>query len=110
MPNLVKVKLDYSAVGSLLEDLQVGRRDDVKLRIRAGIVSAHVKRADGRVQSATTMLNGQFRQLTDFNPSGLTPAARRRIVKKLRKDGHRQTAIADLIGVSQATVSLDLRK
>lgn len=109
-PKLIRPKPDFSAVGTLLEDLRVGRRDDIKLRIRNGVVSAHVKRPDGRVHSATTMLNGQFRQLTNFDPSGLSPAERQRVVKKLRKDGLRQTAIADLIGVSQATVSLDLRK
>lgn len=103
-------KPDYSAVSAILEDLRVRRSDDVKLRIRNGVISASVKRADGRVQSATSMLGGQFRQLTDFDPAGLSLAERQKLVKKLRRDGLKQTAIADLIGVSQATVSLDLRK
>jgi DNA-binding NarL/FixJ family response regulator len=120
MPNLVKSapanlrlirpKIDYSAVGLLLEELRVGRNDDVKLRIRNGVVTVHAKRPSGRVDSATIMLGGQFQQSTKFDPSGLSPKARQKVVKKLRKDGLRQTAIADLIGVSQATVSLDLRK
>ncbi|MER9586489.1 hypothetical protein [Mesorhizobium sp. M0276] len=115
MPNLIKsnplmLKLNYAAVAMLLEDMDIRRGDNVKLRIHNGVAETNVKRVDGRVQSSTTMLNGRFHQQTDFNSSGLSPAARRKVVKKLRKDGHRQTAIADLIGVSQATVSLDLRK
>ena len=114
--NLIEWRSDVPAhaklkhlVGTFLKDLQIGPHDDAKLRIRAGVVSAHVKRADGRVQSATTMLNGQFRRLTAFDPSGLSRTARRKVVRQLRKEGLRQTAIADLLGVSQATVSLDLR-
>ncbi|TGR36453.1 hypothetical protein, partial [Mesorhizobium sp. M1C.F.Ca.ET.195.01.1.1] len=70
MPNLVlkPKKLDYSAVSTLLEDLNIGRRDSVKLTIQAGFATAHVKRANGRVQSASMMLDGQFRQMTAFEP------------------------------------------
>ncbi|MGX8011380.1 hypothetical protein ACVDG8_021650 [Mesorhizobium sp. ORM8.1] len=112
MPNLIlkPKKFDHSAVATLLEDLNIGRRDSVKLTIQAGFASAHVKRADGRVQSASMMLTGQFRQMTAFEPSEMSPLARRRLVKQLDRQGLRQTAIANLIGVSQATVSLDLAK
>ncbi|TIO04402.1 hypothetical protein [Mesorhizobium sp.] len=111
MPNLVlRRKIDYTAVTTLLEDLNVDRRDTVKLTIQSGFASAHVKRADGRVQSASMMLTGQFRQMTAFEPSEMSPSGRRRLVKQLDKQGLRQTAIANLIGVSQATVSLDLAK
>jgi hypothetical protein len=106
----IKPKIDYAAVGTFLEDLKIGRRDEAKLTIRGGFASAHVKRADGRVQSATLMLTGEFRQMTAFDPAGLSPTRRAKLVKKLYKDGLRQTAIANLIGVSQATVSLDLNK
>ena len=109
-PNPLMLKLNYDAVATLLEGLDIRRGDNVKLTIHNGVAAANVKRTDGRVQSSTTMLNGRFHQQTYFNSSGLSPAARRKVVRKLRKDGHRQTAIADLIGVSQATVSLDLRK
>jgi DNA-binding NarL/FixJ family response regulator len=104
------VKFEPAQVIAFLEDLKIGTRDDVKLRIRAGVVTAHVKRPNGRVQSVTTMLGGRFRRLTAFDPSELSPADRRKVVKHLNKEGLRQTAIADLLGVSQATVSLDLRK
>src|SRR5688500_7357425 len=108
MPSLVKI--DPAALVTFIDDLRIGPRDDVKLRIRGGIASAHVKRASGRVQSVTTMLNGRLRRLTDFRSSGLSPTERRKVVKELRKEGHRQTAIADLIGFSQTTVSHDLKK
>ncbi|MER8759891.1 hypothetical protein NKH69_30375 [Mesorhizobium sp. M0976] len=111
MPNLVlKRKIDHAAVAAFLEDLNIDRRDSVKLTIQSGFASVHVKKADGRVQSATMMLTGQFRQMTAFEPSAMSPSARRRLVKQLDKQGLRQTAIANLIGVSQATISLDLAK
>lgn len=104
------VRFQPSLLSTFLTELKIGDRDDVKMRIKGGVVSAHVKRADGRVQSATTMLDGHFQQMSAFDPNTLTPAERRKVVRKLRKEGHRQIAIADLLGVSQATVSLDLRK
>lgn len=107
MPNIVK--FESGRVGPFLDGLKIGPRDDVKLRIRAGVITANVKKPSGRIQSVTAMLNGSFQQLTAFDPTDLSVAERRRIVKKLKKDGLRQTAIADLLGVSQATVSLDLR-
>jgi predicted transcriptional regulator len=55
-----------------------------------------------------------FLSLSFFNSyevtGPLSPTRRAKLVKKLYKDGLRQTAIANLIGVSQATVSLDLNK
>jgi DNA-binding NarL/FixJ family response regulator len=108
MPNLVKHK--PAQVDAFLENLQIDPRDDVKLRLKGGVLSAVVRRADGRVQSATTMLGGKFQSRTAYDSDASSPAERRKIVKKLRKEGHRQTAIADLLGVSQATISLDLKK
>lgn len=108
MPNLVKSEPAH--VDAFLEKLKIGPRDDVKLRLRGGVLTAVVKRADGRVQSITTMLGGRFQRRTAYDQSGSSPAERRKVVRQLRKEGHRQTAIADLLGVSQATVSLDLRK
>lgn len=108
MTNLVKYK--PAQVAAFLDGLAVDRRDDVKLRLKGGVISAVIKRADGRVQTATKMLDVPFERRTDCDSSGMSPAQRRKVVRRLAKEGHRQTAIADLVGVSQATVSLDLKK
>ena len=108
MRNLIKSQ--PTGVDVFLEGLKVGPQDDVRMRLRAGVLTAVVKRADGRVQTATEMLGGQFQRRTAYNPDGLSPAKRRKVVRQLRKEGLRQMAIADLLGVSQATVSLDLQK
>ena len=97
-------------IAGFLEGLNVDSDDDLKLRVKGGVASAHIKRVDGSVQSATSVLDGRFRQMTNFDPEGMTPKERRKVVRSLAKAGHRQTAIADLLGVSQATVSLDLRR
>lgn len=108
MPNLVKA--NPPRIDAFLEDWRIGPEDDVKLRIRGGVLTAVAKRADGRVQTRTMMLDGRFQRRTAIDTSGLSPAERRKIVRQLRKEGHRQAAIADLLGVSQATISLDLKK
>jgi DNA-binding CsgD family transcriptional regulator len=107
MPGIVK--FDAAKVGAFLGGLNIGPHDEVKMSIRAGVVTAHVKRGSGQAQSATTMLGGQFQRRTAADLSG-SPRDRRKIVRQLTKEGLRQTAIADLLGVSQATVSLDLKK
>ena len=96
-------------VGTFLAGWDIGLSDDVKVRIRNGTLSAVVKRADGRIQTGTTMLGGKFQRATNYDKAASSPLERRKIVKLLRKEGHRQTAIAELLGVSQATVSLDLK-
>ena len=118
MPNIIRVRKRTPAatiafrehLNDFLGGLNAGPSDDLKLRIKGGVASAHIKRTDGSVQSATSILDGRLQQRTNFDPEGMTPKERRRIVRSLRKAGHRQTAIADLLGVSQATVSLDLRR
>lgn len=104
------VKFVPSQVGAFFDDLRINSKDDVKVRIRGGVLTAHVKRASGRIESATTMLGGQFKQFTAFDPSSLSAADRRKAVQLLRSQGHRQTAIGNLLGVSQPTISLDLKK
>lgn len=104
------IRFEAAQVGAFLHDLKIGPRDDVTLRVKGGVARAHVKRASGEIHSATTMLGGKFRALTAFDSTDLSPAERRKVVKQLDKDGHTQTAIAALVGVTQATVSLDLKK
>jgi DNA-binding NarL/FixJ family response regulator len=108
VPNLVKTQA--TAIDAFIEDLDFNpRADDLTLRVRRGVMSARVKRADGRVYTATAIL-GSFRRIVSADPSNMSPAKRRKIVRELHKEGHRQTAIAEMLGVSQATVSLDLRR
>ncbi len=46
----------------------------------------------------------------EFEASELSVPERRRLEREMYKDGLSQAAIADLLGVSQATVSLDLKR
>lgn len=107
MSNIAKYK--PAALGDFFTGLKIGPRDDVKIRIRGGFATAHLKRADGHVQSATVMLDGPFQLVSSCDPTNMTPAKRRKVVHKLHTDGLKQVAIAELLGVSQATVSLDLK-
>jgi hypothetical protein len=107
MKELVPVK--SARVVEFLDGLNIGPRDKAKFKIEGGVISAHVKRANGRVQSASEMLGGRFRRLTDCKGGELCISERRKLVAQLDKERLPQTAIADLIGVSQATVSNDLR-
>lgn len=108
MSNLIKHEPAYI---SLAEALNINpRKDELKLRIKGGVASAVVKRRDGTVQSITTMLGGRFKRRTEFDSSNLTQRERVKLVKQLRKEGLTQTAIAEYIGMSQGTVSQDLKK
>lgn len=100
-----------ATLDAFLDDLKTDfSRDEIKLVVRKGVAKATIKRANGHVHTAATMLGGRFQSRTSFDPTGMTPVRRRKLVRQFSKDGLRQTAIADLLGVSQATISLDLRK
>ena len=105
----ILTKLETSWVGTFLEGMKLSSRDDVTLRIHRGIMTIRVKRSDGRIQSDSTAIGGPSQRL-NFDPSALSPAERPNVARRLRREGHRQRAIARLLGVSQATFSLDLRK
>jgi DNA-binding NarL/FixJ family response regulator len=90
--------------------LALRKGDDAKLRIRDGVVSANVKRADGTSHTLTRMLGGAFEQITSFDAGAVSPTKRAKLVKQLYRKGHRQVEIASMLGVSQATVSLDLKR
>lgn len=107
MPNLVKSP--PVQVTDFIAGLNLGPRDELKLIVRAGVATAHVKRSNGQVHSATTMLNGKLKRMVAVDAAELTRSERRKMVRQLSKEGHRQTAIANLLGISQGTVSLDLQ-
>lgn len=96
------------AIANLAEAFGLARKDKLKLTISDGFVAAHIKRPDGQVVSHKSNVDSGFRQMTVVGGSS-GPTARREIVKELRKEGKSQAAIANLLGVSQATVSLDLK-
>ncbi len=107
----IVVRRDQSkTVGTFVEGLALRKGDDAKLRIRDGVLTANVKRADGTAHSLTLMLDGAFEQVTTFDATAISPPKRAKLVKQLYRKGHRQVEIASMLGVSQATVSLDLKR
>lgn len=103
------IKFNSALVSTVLDDLRIGPRDDVKMSIRNEVLTANVIRPDGRIHSVTTMLGHRFKRLTAISEK-LDRADRRKVVKQLRKEGLSQSAVANLLGVSQGTVSLDERR
>lgn len=85
-------------------------RDRAKLSISAGVITANVQKPDGKVFSARFRAHGALTQLTKFDPSKISIDERKKLEKEMHGDGLSQAEIADMLGVSQATVSLDLGK
>lgn len=85
-------------------------RDTYVIKGAGGVAVAHVKKPDGQVYSARVQANGALQQFTHFDPSQLSVAERRELEHQLyTKQKLKQTEIADLLGVSQATVANDLK-
>lgn len=95
---------------SALSDFSLRPNDTFKITGSKGVLSIHKRRSDGRVESLRVRANGSFRQATQFDPSQISITERRKLESDMHKSGLSQSEIADLLGVSQATVSLDLRK
>ncbi len=104
------VRRTNTSVGTFVDTLMIDSADELTLRVRKGVASATIKRANGEVQSLTRMLNGKFEQRTAFDAASASPAQRRKVVNELRRKGHTQVEIARLLGVSQTTVSNDLSR
>jgi DNA-binding NarL/FixJ family response regulator len=102
-----------NSVGSIeavLTGLKIGPRDTFKITGSSNILSVHVKKPNGAVRSAKLKAEGSFQQLTSFDPTILTIKERRKLTKKLYRQGVSQTEIGNMLGISQATVSLDLKR
>ena len=84
--------------------------DTVKVIFSNGVVNFNRRYPDGRVQSVRMRANRSYRQTTLFDPRDVTIQERRELVAALYNSGLSQSEIADQLGVSQATISLDLRK
>lgn len=85
-------------------------RDTYVIRGAAGVAVAHVRKPNGQVFSSRVQANGALQQFTSFDSNALTVAERRTLEHQLYTQHRlRQTEIADLLGVSQATVANDLK-
>lgn len=95
---------------SALGDLNLKPTDTFKITASNGVLKVHKYNPGGAVMSVTIRAKGSFQQVTHYDPSQVTAAERRKIEADMYKSGLSQATIADLLGVSQATVSLDLAK
>lgn len=95
---------------SALSEFNVRPTDTFKITGSGGVVSIHKTKKDGRVESLRVRANGSFQQATRFDPSQISITERRELEVGMYESGLSQSEIADLLGISQATVSLDLRK
>lgn len=85
-------------------------RDTYVIRGSGGVAVAHVRKPDGQVFSTRVQANGALKQFTSFDATALSVAERRNLEHQLYTVQRlRQTEIADLLGVSQATVANDLK-
>jgi transcriptional antiterminator len=75
-----------------------------------GVISIHKRHSNGRVESLRLRARGSFRQATQFDRNQISIRERRKLETDMHRSGMSQAEIADLLGVSQATVSLDLKK
>ncbi|MBO1019148.1 helix-turn-helix domain-containing protein [Methylobacterium sp. SD274] len=94
----------------LTDQFGIEVEDKFKISGSSGFVNVHVEKSDGRVVSHKFKANKNFRQMTVYNKSNVDANERREIVAQLDRDGHSQAAIADQLGVSQPTISLDLKR
>jgi transcriptional antiterminator len=95
---------------SALSDFNLRPTDTFKVTGSNGIISIYKRKEDGCIESLRVRASGSFKQATQFEPSQISIEERRNLEEGMRKSGLSQAEIADLLGVSQATVSLDLRK
>jgi DNA-binding NarL/FixJ family response regulator len=95
---------------TVLTDFNLHPSDTFKIVSAKGVLTIHNRKANGEVSSMRVRAKGSFKQATNFDPSQITVAERRELEAGMHQSGLSQSEIADLLGVSQATVSLDLRK
>lgn len=84
--------------------------DKFVIKGASGVAVAHVQKPNGHVYSARVQANGALQQFTQFDANRLSVQERRELESQLHnRDNLTQSEIADLLGVSQATVSNDLK-
>lgn len=84
--------------------------DKFLIKGAAGVAVAHVQKPDGRVYSMRVQANGALQQFTQFDANRLTVEERRKLEAEMYHNNQlTQSEIADILGVSQATISNDLK-
>jgi hypothetical protein len=91
-------------------DLRIDSEDDFKMVGSGGVISAHVRRSNGDVHSIRVWPGGRLKEYRRFDARDLTIDQRRALVETMYEKAYTQAEIADQLGVSQATVSLDLKR
>jgi hypothetical protein len=86
------------------------KRDTFKIRGSSGMIYGHVKKPTGEVLSVRIRARGSLKQFTNFDPNELSIDERRTLEQNMYDEGLSQAEIANLLGVSQATVCLDLKR
>lgn len=104
-----------SVIPSLFERLGMSAatpNDSFTINYTNNIFTVTLRRAEtSSVETLRTHRNGKgFSQVTSFNPDEMSKNDRNDIVLTLRKDRIPQQQIADLLGLSQSTVSNICRK
>jgi hypothetical protein len=84
--------------------------DEWVIKSRHGQRTLIGKTKDGETTRLSIYRKNGFSEQTLSSCAPLTPEQRRKEAKRLRKIGHTQTEIADRLGCSQKTISVDLRQ
>lgn len=109
MNALVPVKTNKAL--SIFDHLGINPgRDTFKIQGSSGMIYGHAKKPTGEVLSVRIRARGSLKQFTNFDPNELSIDERRTLEQEMHDEGLPQAEIADLLGVSQATVSLDLKR
>ncbi|QWW71365.1 hypothetical protein [Rhizobium sp. WYJ-E13] len=101
---------DAQSMELLMDAFGISPGDKFNISGVSDFMSVHVEKRDGRVITQRFRTNGNFRQMMVYNKGDVDPSERREIIVDLDADRLSQSAIADILGISQATVSLDLQK
>lgn len=109
------MKIGAQAIPLLFDQLglsKVNTTDSFSINYSEDFFSAQVKRsATGVVETVRCHRKGDgFAQFTKFDPNEMSKEERNDVILKLRAEHMSQQAIGDLLGVSQALVSVVCRK
>ena len=92
---------------------QINADIKISLEIINGFISASRKNlSTGEILSYSGTFDNNFRSFESINPSEMSVTERQNIVKALYRNGRgeSQTTIAKKLGVSQSTISKDVRQ
>lgn len=93
---------------AITESFAAAGVDDWTIRSRHGLVNVRAKTPDGQAVTFSNQVSSVLQYQTQSRCAVLTIRQRRLEAKRLRKRGLTQGEIADMLGVSQKTISNDL--